>query len=79
MGLFKDLQSHPLHRLLQEGLSISINSDDPPFFRTNLAKEYQVTQKTFCYTDEEMTQFTQMAIDAAFIDETTKNKLRNRL
>lgn len=79
LGLFKDLPSHPLHRLLQEGLSISINSDDPPFFRTNLAKEYQVTQKTFGYTDEEMTGFTRMAIDAAFVDDATKNELRGRL
>ena len=79
LGLFKDLSSHPLHRLLQEGLSISINSDDPPFFRTNLANEYQVTQKTFGYTDEEMTQFTRMAINAAFVDEATKNELRSRL
>ena len=79
LGLFKDLPSHPLHRLLQEGLSISINSDDPPFFRTNLAKEYQLTQKTFGYTDDEMTRFTRMAIDMAFVDEATKNQLRNRL
>ena len=79
LGLFNNLPSHPLHRLQQEGLSISINSDDPPFFRTNLAKEYRLTQQTFGYTDEDMTQFTRMAINSAFVDEAIKNQLKNRL
>lgn len=79
LGLFKDLPSHPLNRLLQEGLSISLNSDDPPFFRTNLAQEYELAQKTFGYSDAQMNQFTRMAIDAAFVDEITKNELRARL
>ena len=79
LGLFKDLPSHPIHRLLQEGLSISINSDDPPFFRTNLAKEYELTQSTFGYTDTEMNQFTTMAIDAAFVDNKTKEALKSKI
>ena len=79
LGLFKDLPSHPIHRLREEGLSISINSDDPPFFRTNLANEYELTQKTFGYTDQEMSQFTLMAIDAAFVDKKTKKELKDRL
>lgn len=78
LGLYKDLPSHPLNRLLQEGLSISINSDDPPFFRTTLAQEYQLAQQTFGYTDDAMHHFTKMAIDAAFADEKTKAELRNR-
>jgi len=78
LGLFKDLASHPIHQLREAGLSISINSDDPPFFKTNLAREYQLTQQTFGYSDEQMNGFTQMAISAAFVDEETKAMLRKR-
>jgi len=79
LGLFKSLQDHPIKQLRDAGLSISINSDDPPFFRTNLAKEYRVTQETFAYTDEQMNDFTRMAINAAFVDESTKALLRQRI
>lgn len=75
LGLFKDLPSHPIAKLLEAGLKLSINSDDPPFFQTNLAREYQVVQDTFSYADEEMKTFTRMALEAAFVDEPTRDKL----
>ena len=40
--------------------------------------EYQLVQKTFQFSDETMLAFTQHAIDAAFVDEATKQKLRKK-
>lgn len=79
LGLFKDIPSHPIKRLLDEGLRVSINSDDPPYFHTTLATEYQRVQDTFNYSDSEMTHFTRMAIEHAFVDETTRSHLLKRL
>jgi len=79
LGLFKDMANHPLKQLLDAGVKMSLNSDDPPFFRTNLANEYEVTQKFYQFSDAEMIHFTKMAIDYAFTDEATKDKLRQRL
>ena len=36
-----DLVSHPLPRLLAEGLFVTLNSDDPPMFETTLNEEYR--------------------------------------
>lgn len=79
LGLFKDMQSHPLTQLVAQGIKVSLGSDDPPFFRTNLATEYQRVQHAYQYSDSEMHHFTVMAIESSFADEATKLKLRQRL
>lgn len=79
LGLFKDFESHPFPILLESGINVSLNSDDPPFMSTTLAQEYQRTQHAYQYSDDEMNAITAMAIDCAFVDEETKNKLREML
>ncbi|KTC76035.1 adenosine deaminase [Legionella birminghamensis] len=79
LGLFKDLQSHPLPQLLAAGIRISLNSDDPPFFRTHLANEYMQAQKIYGFSEQQMLNFTRMALEDAFVDETTRARLLQRL
>lgn len=79
LGLFKDFASHPLPKLKDAGIKISLGSDDPPFFSTNLTQEYELVQKNYRYTDAQMEDFTAMAIDSSFADEKTKEKLKLRL
>ncbi|KTC99126.1 adenosine deaminase [Legionella erythra] len=79
LGLFKDIPNHPIRRLHNEGLLLSINSDDPPFFNTNLATEYERVQQTFNYSDADMTHFTRMALETAFVDEATRKRLLQHL
>ncbi|KTD79386.1 adenosine deaminase [Legionella waltersii] len=75
LGLFKDMASHPLPQLLEAGLKVSINSDDPPFMSTNLANEYRKVQESYSYSDDTMNKITRMAIEAAFVDSKTKQEL----
>ncbi|MDX1838662.1 adenosine deaminase [Legionella taurinensis] len=79
LGLFKDIPNHPIRRLQDAGLMLSINSDDPPFFNTNLANEYERVQQTFHYSDKDMLHFTRMALETAFVDETTRKRLLQHL
>jgi adenosine deaminase len=79
LGLFKDLASHPLPYLIEAGIKVSLGSDDPPFFRTSLAEEYQRVQQGYHYSDSQMKAFTLNAIDSAFADKITKLKLRKLL
>jgi adenosine deaminase len=75
LGLFPDLNSHPLLPLMNAGIKVSLNSDDPPFFKTTLANEYEKIQQFHGYSEKQMLNFTQMAINSAFADETTKSQL----
>ena len=79
LGLFNDFTSHPFPQLLEAGVKLSLNSDDPPFMSTTLAQEYALTQKAYQYTDKEMETITAMAIECAFVDEETKKELRAKM
>lgn len=40
LGIYPDLASHPLPRLLAAGVPISVNSDDPALFNTTIGDEF---------------------------------------
>ena len=40
--IYKDYQDHPVKRLFDAGVKITVNSDDPPFFNASIAGEYEV-------------------------------------
>lgn len=47
LGIYPDLASHPLPRLLAAGVPITINSDDPALFNTTLSDEYALLAGPF--------------------------------
>jgi adenosine deaminase len=79
LGVVPDLESHPLPQLLEAGVKVTINSDDPSFFRTSLQDEYDSVAATFGLDAATMNAFTRTAIEAAFIDEPTRKTLLDRL
>jgi len=79
LGVVPDLKSHPLPQLLAAGVRVTVNSDDPPFFHTSLQDEYDSVAATFGLKAATMNAFTRTAIEAAFIDEPTRQKLLGRL
>lgn len=79
LGLYPNLEAHPLPLLMNAGINVCINTDDPPYFRSELPQEYDRVQSTFQFSDETMTGFTRNAIEAAFLDEATKTRLLQRL
>lgn len=79
LKIFPTVAEHPFKKFADAGISVSINSDDPPFFRTHLASEYERVQQTFGYSPEAMQGFTKMAIEASFVDEATKQRLYQKL
>lgn len=75
LKVFRDFESHPLRTLFEMGVKVTLNSDDPPYFHTSLAHEYEIAKRRMGFTDAELTQMTRTAIEAAFIDEATRAKL----
>ncbi len=47
LGVAPTLAEHPLPKLIEEGLLVTINSDDPPMFGTTLTDEYLRISETF--------------------------------
>ncbi|WP_367606615.1 adenosine deaminase [Legionella sp. W05-934-2] len=79
LGLYPDMTKHPLPKLLEMGIKVSINSDDPPFMDCTLAGEYEKVQNAYSFTDAQMNEITKMAIVDSFADQETKKRLIARV
>ncbi len=68
-----ELKNHPIRKLYDAGISLSINTDDPAVFDTDILKEYQICQKYFGFTTDEFKHMNQLAFAASFLPESEKN------
>lgn len=79
LSVFEDFASHPFRSLRDAGVKVTLNSDDPPFFATTLGKEYATAQSEFRMSDEDLLETTRTALEAAFVDEETRQALLAKL
>ncbi len=79
LGVYPDFQSHPLGKLADAGVKVCLNSDDPPFFHTSLAREYEIAAREMGFSHTQINAMTRSALEAAFVDEETRQRLLNRL
>ncbi|RCG29831.1 adenosine deaminase [Sphaerisporangium album] len=70
-----EIAAHPLPRLLQEGLYVTLNSDDPPMFGTTLNREYQVAAEVFGLGAEDLAGLARDAVRASFLEEDAKRAI----
>ncbi|MEW7007337.1 adenosine deaminase [Lentilitoribacter sp. EG35] len=79
LSVFPSLAAHPFKKLKDAGAIVTISSDDPPYFKTSLSKDYENIASTFGFGDNEMVGFTKNAIHAAFVEDKIKDKLLAQL
>ncbi|GAA0920142.1 adenosine deaminase [Nonomuraea longicatena] len=64
-GQIARIEDHPLPRLLEEGLFLTLNTDDPPMFATSLNEEYRVVARTFGLGVPELAQLARNGVQAS--------------
>jgi len=79
LGVYPTWADHPIERLRARGVKVTVSTDDPPFFRTTMTREYEGLARTFGYDAEIFAELNATAIDAAFCDADTKARLEERL
>jgi adenosine deaminase len=79
LGFVPSLEEHPLPILMDEGLSVSINSDDPPYFNTTLTDEWIRCAETFEFNTDILFTLCQGAVNKSFLADTEKSVLRKKI
>ncbi|MGY1883863.1 adenosine deaminase [Blastococcus sp. SYSU DS0753] len=67
-----------IRQMVDAGLCVTIDSDDPPMFGTDPTHDFRVLAHALGYRREQLAAFTANAIDACWLDETGKADLRHR-
>ena len=79
LGLYPTIRAHPIAELDRRGVKVTISTDDPPFFHTTMAREYEELHRAFDWDEGQFARIARQSLDAAFCDADTKAKILKKL
>jgi adenosine deaminase/aminodeoxyfutalosine deaminase len=71
-GVCPSFAGHPLRRYFDDGLLVTLNSDDPAFFGSDLASEFLLAHTEQGFSADELRQLARNSIRASFLPAETK-------
>lgn len=69
-----DLKNHPLKNMINLGLKVTVNSDDPAYFGGQINKNFEEIQKALDLTKEDLYNLSKNSFEYSLLDEATKEK-----
>jgi aminodeoxyfutalosine deaminase len=78
-GCCPGIDDHPVKMYFESGLMVTINSDDPPMFGSNLLDEYVLVQERFEFSLEQMRELAANSVEASFLPPERKLELLQRV
>ena len=75
LGVYPSYEAHPIRQLWDQGLYVTVNSDDPPMFNTDLVREYQALVDHLGFTATELEQLSLNALRATFLPQDQKTAM----
>ena len=77
--VISSIDEHPIKKLVDAGVLVTINTDNRTVSHTSLKQEYKILHETFGFSKDDFKKFNLNAIEVAFIDDDLKKKLRNEI
>jgi adenosine deaminase len=65
LGVYPSYEEHPVRWLWEQGVYVTVNSDDPPMFNTDLVREYQALSDHLSFSASELEQLSLNAVRAS--------------
>lgn len=75
LGVYRNYQEHPLRTLFDAGVIVTINSDDPALFGTDLTREYKLLESEFGFTRQEIIDISINSVRVSFLPDVEKEEL----
>ena len=76
-GVVKSIEEHPIHKLYDRGVTVTVNTDDPKMFGNSLAEEYAMLVDHLNFTKSEIKGFILQGIHASWLEDEDKKTLQN--
>jgi adenine deaminase len=74
LRVFERMEDHNLKRLLERGLCVTVNSDDPAYFGGYVAENYLAVSRALRLSRSEVAQLAANSIEASFLARTDKDR-----
>ena len=74
LRVFPSVEEHPVKRMLDEGLRVTVNSDDPAYFGGYVADNYSAVRDGLGFAREEFRAVAENSFRASFLEEGEKSK-----
>lgn len=74
-GAVASLAEHPFPVLREAGVRLTLNTDDPGMFSTDLNREYAIAHEVFGLSDEELAELARESVRASFASDETRDRL----
>jgi len=78
-GVVDQLEMHPLPKMLEKGLKVTINTDDPSVSRISLSHEFQLAHEKLNIPMDALKKVTLLAAESSFLPENAKAGLTRLL
>ncbi len=72
LKVFPDMARHPLRTLMDAGLRVTVNSDDPAYFDGYINENYQAAADAFELTADDLCQLARTSFQASFLEDADK-------
>ncbi len=79
LGVYPTWQAHPVETLRERGVTVTVSTDDPPFFHTTMTREYEELNRAFGWDEDAFRDLAKTSANAAFCDDATKAKILKKL
>ena len=77
-GVVSSVAVHPIKKFIERGINVTVNSDDPSMFDTNMNNEYIQLHEQLGFTIPQLFQLSLNAIDSAFRPKEERERLRKK-
>ena len=79
LRVFPNWSEHPIDKLSKAGVKVTVSTDDPPYFHTDMTHEYEMLARHHGWTETELRAQNVVAMEAAFCDTATREAIIARL
>lgn len=77
-GCCESFGVHPVRQFFDDGLMVTLNTDDPAMFGTTIGREYQIAQQLYGFSDDELKRLAMNSFQSSFLPDSEKREFLRR-